>query len=321
MRAPLAAPTSPLLWLLPCAAGAVLLAGVLGAASLCVVLRPPPAYVLPLLVDVAAHAPERVVLAGTLTTAAPLVAATVLACALHARVLAAPTRSETPTPRSASGARERRARSAARAAVAAPVLAAALGALVLGAQLDALRATSRAPLAHLLALRALGGARSTLAARPVYAALTAYWACAAACLAIHLRRVRRSPHTLSSPSSADAEDDSPLDALAALADAQWVPCIVRYSARWLSTHFRALCVSGQAVCALKIAGLWLALDHFSIAQRHLIRLLLLATLAFVEYSAVVLFALFLAILAFDLRACAELSTIKCASSPTETRDA
>lgn len=77
----------------------------------------------------------------------------------------------------------------------------------------------------------------------------------------------------------------------------WAPPWVRSITRMLCT----LCVSGQAVCAFKIAGLWATLESFAIAQRRVIRLVLLCTLSFTEYTAVLLFCVFLAVLAMDLR--------------------
>lgn len=64
---------------------------------------------------------------------------------------------------------------------------------------------------------------------------------------------------------------------------------------------RPMCLTGQAVCLIKIAGLWLALDTFSISNIQLVKLALLAALAFAEYTAAFFFAFFMTILAVDMR--------------------
>lgn len=78
---------------------------------------------------------------------------------------------------------------------------------------------------------------------------------------------------------------------------RWFCGCTRRLTRWV-TDF---CVSGNIVCAFKIIGLWIALDNFSIARRHYIRLGILCTLAFVEYTAVILFCIFLMVIASELR--------------------
>lgn len=65
---------------------------------------------------------------------------------------------------------------------------------------------------------------------------------------------------------------------------------------------RPMCLTGQAVCLIKIFGLWLALDTFTISNIRLVRLALLAALAFAEYTAAFFFAFFMTILAVDMRA-------------------
>lgn len=75
--------------------------------------------------------------------------------------------------------------------------------------------------------------------------------------------------------------------------------------RWLSyliVMLRPVCLTGQAVCVIKIVGLWLALDTFSIANIRLVKITLLAALAFAEYTAAFFFAFFMSILAVDMRA-------------------
>lgn len=64
---------------------------------------------------------------------------------------------------------------------------------------------------------------------------------------------------------------------------------------------RPVCVTGQLASLIKIAGLWLALDSFSISKIKLVKIALLAALAFAEYTAAFFFAFFMAILAIDMR--------------------
>lgn len=71
---------------------------------------------------------------------------------------------------------------------------------------------------------------------------------------------------------------------------------------WAILALRPICLTGQVVCIIKIAGLRLALDTFSISRIRLVRRALLAALAFAEYTAAFFFAFFMAILAVDLRA-------------------
>lgn len=77
---------------------------------------------------------------------------------------------------------------------------------------------------------------------------------------------------------------------------------LRAFASWLIAILRPICLTGQAVCIIKIFGLWLALDTFSISNIRLVKLALLATLAFVEYTAAFFFVFFMIILAIDMRA-------------------
>ncbi|PXF47440.1 hypothetical protein BWQ96_02771 [Gracilariopsis chorda] len=75
--------------------------------------------------------------------------------------------------------------------------------------------------------------------------------------------------------------------------------------RTWATHLivilRPICLTGQAVCVIKIVGLWFALDSFSISKIKLVKLALLAALAFAEYTATFFFAFFMTILAVDMR--------------------
>ncbi|CAN8061896.1 unnamed protein product [Agarophyton chilense] len=64
---------------------------------------------------------------------------------------------------------------------------------------------------------------------------------------------------------------------------------------------RPICLTGQAVCVIKIVGLWFALDSFSISKIKLVKIALLAALAFAEYTAAFFFAFFMTILAVDMR--------------------
>lgn len=73
-------------------------------------------------------------------------------------------------------------------------------------------------------------------------------------------------------------------------------------ATWLIVILRPICLTGQVVCIIKIVGLWLALDTFSISNIHLVKIALLAALAFAEYTAAFFFAFFMTILAVDMRA-------------------
>lgn len=71
---------------------------------------------------------------------------------------------------------------------------------------------------------------------------------------------------------------------------------------WCVVLLRPVCLTGQAVCIIKIVGLWLALDNFSIANIRIVKITLLAALAFMEYTAAFFFAFFMTILAVDMRA-------------------
>lgn len=73
-------------------------------------------------------------------------------------------------------------------------------------------------------------------------------------------------------------------------------------AAWLIMVLRPICLTGQVVCVIKIVGLWLALDTFSISNIRLVKRALLAALAFAEYTAAFFFAFFMTILAVDMRA-------------------
>jgi hypothetical protein len=68
---------------------------------------------------------------------------------------------------------------------------------------------------------------------------------------------------------------------------------------------RPICLTAQLVSAIKVVGLLYALNSFSISKIRLIRLALLAALAFAEYTAAFFVAFFLLILAIDMRACRE----------------
>ena len=70
---------------------------------------------------------------------------------------------------------------------------------------------------------------------------------------------------------------------------------------WLVVLIRPICLTGQVVCVIKIFGLWLALDTFSISNIRLVKIALLAALAFAEYTAAFFFAFFMTILAVDMR--------------------
>lgn len=72
-------------------------------------------------------------------------------------------------------------------------------------------------------------------------------------------------------------------------------------AAWCVVILRPICLTGQVVCVIKIVGLWLALDTFSIANIRLVKITLLAALAFAEYTAAFFFAFFMTILAVDMR--------------------
>lgn len=76
---------------------------------------------------------------------------------------------------------------------------------------------------------------------------------------------------------------------------------IRAFVNWCIVLLRPVCLTGQAVCLIKIAGLWLALDTFSISNIQLVKLALLAALAFAEYTAAFFFAFFMTILAVDMR--------------------
>lgn len=71
---------------------------------------------------------------------------------------------------------------------------------------------------------------------------------------------------------------------------------------WCVVLLRPVCLTGQAVCIIKIVGLWLALDNFSIANIRIVKITLLAALAFMQYTAAFFFAFFMTILAVDMRA-------------------
>lgn len=73
-------------------------------------------------------------------------------------------------------------------------------------------------------------------------------------------------------------------------------------ATWLVVVLRPICLTGQVVCVIKICGLWLALDTFSISHIYGVKIVLLAALAFSEYTAAFFFAFFMTILAVDMRA-------------------
>lgn len=70
---------------------------------------------------------------------------------------------------------------------------------------------------------------------------------------------------------------------------------------WCVVLLRPVCLTGQAVCIIKIVGLWLALDNFSIANIRIVKITLLAALAFMEYTAAFFFSFFMTILAVDMR--------------------
>lgn len=70
---------------------------------------------------------------------------------------------------------------------------------------------------------------------------------------------------------------------------------------WVVVILRPVCLTGQAVCIIKIFGLWLALDTFSISNIRLVKIALLAALAFTEYTTAFFFSFFMAILALDMR--------------------
>lgn len=76
---------------------------------------------------------------------------------------------------------------------------------------------------------------------------------------------------------------------------------LRTWATWLIVLLRPICLTGQVVCVIKIVGLWLALDTFSISNIGLVKKALLAALAFAEYTAAFFFAFFMTILAVDMR--------------------
>lgn len=72
-------------------------------------------------------------------------------------------------------------------------------------------------------------------------------------------------------------------------------------AAWCIVILRPICLTGQVVCVIKIVGLWLALDTFSISNIRFVKIALLAALAFAEYTAAFFFAFFMTILAVDMR--------------------
>lgn len=76
---------------------------------------------------------------------------------------------------------------------------------------------------------------------------------------------------------------------------------LRAFAAWFIVILRPVCLTGQAVCIIKIVGLWLALDTFSISNIRLVKIALLAALAFAEYMAALFFTFFMTILAVDMR--------------------
>lgn len=80
-------------------------------------------------------------------------------------------------------------------------------------------------------------------------------------------------------------------------------------ASWVIVILRPVCLTGQVVCVIKIAGLWLALDTFTISNIRLVKIALLAALAFAEYTAAFFFAFFMTILAVDMRSKASLPDI------------
>lgn len=70
---------------------------------------------------------------------------------------------------------------------------------------------------------------------------------------------------------------------------------------WLVEMLRPMCLTAQLVSVLKIIGLVYALKSFSISKIFLIKIALLAALAFAEYTAAFFLSFFLVILAVDMK--------------------
>ncbi len=236
------------LWKLPTVTALVLSLGTLGAVIVSISLRPAPAYLLPLLVDIADHTPESHLLLGTLLSSIVLLVGTVTTCSAYVCYLQTITRRR-------------------------KTLLISLGII------------STIPLLS-------SSVRLLVIERPVYSASFFVWALSFAWLS-NFR------HGLKSQIASIFDDVNQLHLPNEMNNLFFstTPVWARTLQRWM-TDF---CVSGNWVCAFKIFGLWMALDNFSIAQRHYIRLGILCTLAFVEYTAVLLFCIFLCMIAIDLR--------------------
>lgn len=134
-------------------------------------------------------------------------------------------------------------------------------------------------------------------------ALCATWSLAMAFLVWYFLKLQNMPDRTPASQGDVIEDVEASYPDTAAFTASNAPVVDRFRAwaAWLIVILRPICLTGQVVCIIKIVGLWLALDTFSISNIRLVKIALLAALAFAEYTAAFFFAFFMTILAVDMR--------------------
>lgn len=327
-------------WKLAGLTALVTFVGVFIAVSLSLVLRPTRSYVFPLLSDIDKHQPEGAILRLAFVTATALFFATTTASVLHCHSLRFFAPSDRPSPEHLLASSPVAPAGAAvialdhlpplddsaTAASQAPPLrrrslritsmqAAALALIVLTAflTLSHLRALPRSLLVT------LQGARlATVIFNILFYTIIAIWAFGFFFLIWYFLKLQTMPdrppglpvhlpaHTATiaspPPDSLPSDATDPTDDTPPPQHPHRITGRLRAFATWVVLILRPVCLTGQAVCIIKIFGLWLALDTFSISDIHLVKIALLAALAFAEYTSAFFFAFFMAILAVDMRA-------------------
>lgn len=315
-------------WKLPGLTAIVLFSGIIFSAAVSLSLRPTRVYVLPLLADIDAHQPERFILRASFAIATALLLATTTASVLHLWQIYW------------GGPQQNRLHTSLHHISSLTAHASQLhNGLQTNAEVSRRRATRMSTLQFAIAMcfAVMGGLTiasqsgfltaiyenlsvGTVRLFAIYAIFTC-WVGAATILTWYFLKLQAIPNRTLPPAASplfNAGESENEGSAAQLPFGFSVPNRARDVLSWIVMNLRLICITGQAVCVIKIFGLWFALQNFSISRRRIIKMALLAALAFAEYTAAFFFAFFLTILAVDIRA--KSPSADCASARLEVRE-
>lgn len=296
-------------WKLAGLTAAVAFCGVLVSVLLSLVLRPTRSYFFPLLSDVDKHQPEGAILRIAFVVATCLLVATTSASVLHCqsiRALSLPGHAHADADADADALESDAESDGAAAALRRRVARFSNHQLAILVPLTLISVASFMQYTGMAAVLGSSLRRGHITLLGVWF-LSAVWAAAMVFLMWYFIKLQTMPDNVL-PATV-AEVDVELDEMVAADDtasftAPHAPLFdrLRSWAAWLIVVLRPICLTGQVVCVIKIVGLWFALETFSISNIRLIKITLLAALAFAEYTAAFFFAFFMTILAVDIRA-------------------